>query len=178
MSTLRVPRTLVDTVRCTSTSASPGSRWAATWKIKSGLTSPMSWSRAARSLTSAQRYSTMACLGRLSDTPRLTLIRRPGRRISSCDMRLSQVAYYADGLVVQNLLPGRRDLAHFRDDLRNQFHPMPPALNVPTRVTRRRASLEMPVRVQARHPTSPGTQWIQNLSSVSLGYSHQGQEFL
>src|ERR1035441_10885742 len=30
MSTLRVPRTLVDTVRCTSTSASPGSRWAAT----------------------------------------------------------------------------------------------------------------------------------------------------
>src|ERR1700679_1383479 len=36
-STLRVPRTLVVTVPCTSASASAGERWAATWKMTSGL---------------------------------------------------------------------------------------------------------------------------------------------
>src|SRR2546430_16701702 len=42
VSTVRVPRTLVDTVRCTSTSARPGSRCAATWNIRSGLISRIS----------------------------------------------------------------------------------------------------------------------------------------
>src|ERR1700735_3408681 len=41
-STLRVPSTFVVTVRCTSTSASAGERWAATWKMTSGLTCAIS----------------------------------------------------------------------------------------------------------------------------------------
>ena len=73
----------MDTVRCTSTSASPGSRCAATWNTRSGLTSLISASMAARSLTSAYRYSAAACLGQLSVTPRLTLTRRPGHRAAS-----------------------------------------------------------------------------------------------
>src|ERR1700729_3381449 len=38
-STLWDPSALVVMVRCTSTSASAGERWAATWKMTSGLTS-------------------------------------------------------------------------------------------------------------------------------------------
>src|ERR1700722_16459567 len=62
-STLRVPRTLVDTVRCTSTSARAGSRCAATWKITSGCTSRISASSAPRSRTSACRYSAVGWAG-------------------------------------------------------------------------------------------------------------------
>src|SRR6266571_6730605 len=42
VSTVRVPSTLVDTVRCTSTSARPGSRCAATWHTRSGWISLIS----------------------------------------------------------------------------------------------------------------------------------------
>src|ERR1700677_154412 len=47
VSTLRVPSTLVETVRYTSISASPGSRCAATWNSRSGRMSPISSAMAA-----------------------------------------------------------------------------------------------------------------------------------
>ena len=70
-------------MRCTSTSASPGSRCAATWNTKSGLISRISSSMAVRSLTSARRYWAPSCLDQPRVTPRLTLTRRPGRRAAS-----------------------------------------------------------------------------------------------
>jgi hypothetical protein len=83
VSTVRVPSTLVETVWCTSTSASPGSRCAATWNTRSGSISPISASMAARSLTSACRYSAPSCRGQSFEMPRLTLTRRPGHRAAS-----------------------------------------------------------------------------------------------
>src|ERR1700722_1301946 len=59
-STVRVPSTLVVTVRCTSTSARAGERCAATWKMTSGLTCAMTSSMRVRSLTSPTRYSALA----------------------------------------------------------------------------------------------------------------------
>src|SRR5882724_1536499 len=83
VSTVRVPSTLVDTVRCTSSSARPGSRCAATWNTRSGRISLTSASMAGRFLTSAYRYSARGCLGQSPVTPRLTLTRRPGHRAAS-----------------------------------------------------------------------------------------------
>ena len=82
-STFRVPRMLVVTVRCTSTSASDGSRWAARWKITSGRTRATSRSSAFRSRMSACRYSVPPGRGRTGVTPRLTLTTRAGRYFAS-----------------------------------------------------------------------------------------------
>ena len=83
-----VPSTLVVTVWCTWVSASPGSRWEATWKIRSGLISPISASIRAWSLTSAYRYSAPGCRGQSRVTPRVTLTILAGLNAASCVIKV------------------------------------------------------------------------------------------
>ena len=71
-----MPSTFVVTVRCTSSSARPGLRCAATWNTTSGRTAWISSSMRSRSRTSSSRYSAPGCRGCPVVRPRLTLTSR------------------------------------------------------------------------------------------------------
>jgi hypothetical protein len=77
--TFLTPSTLVVTVRWTSCSARPGSRWAATWNSTSGLVSPTTAATALASRTSAWANSAPSGRGQPPVSPRDRPMSRRGR---------------------------------------------------------------------------------------------------